>query len=232
MGGCIGIIGGMGPLASADLFGKITRMTDAARDSEHIHVILDSNTAIPDRSEAILRRGPDPLKELINSARRLEQAGADVLTIACNTAHYYYASIAQSVGCPILHMIKETAEEIARMGVSSIGLLATDGTLQTGLYSSILRQQGIRVLIPTAGGQKNVMALIYDGVKAGNWTYDTGAFQKELYRMAEDGAEMFILGCTELPLAFKLYNIRFNAIDPTDILARSSILAAGYKLRP
>lgn len=104
----VGIIGGMGPLATADLFEKITHLTKADADSKHIHVIIDSDTSIPDRTAAILGLGPDPTDELKAAAKRLENAGADILLMPCNTAHYFYPAIQASTKCPILHMLRLT----------------------------------------------------------------------------------------------------------------------------
>ena len=133
----VGIIGGMGPLATADLFEKITHLTKADADSKHIHVIIDSDTSIPDRTAAILGLGPDPTDELKAAAKRLENAGADILLMPCNTAHYFYPAIQASTKCPILHMLRLTAEEIKSRGHIKVALLATDGTVKTGIYAKL-----------------------------------------------------------------------------------------------
>ncbi|MFR5602049.1 MAG: aspartate/glutamate racemase family protein, partial [Lachnospiraceae bacterium] len=99
----IGIIGGMGPLATCDLFDKMTRMTAATTDQEHVHIIIDSNTCIPDRTQAILHGGPSPVPEIKKSAKRLENMGASLLIMPCNTAHYFYDEICQDLSLPLLH---------------------------------------------------------------------------------------------------------------------------------
>jgi aspartate racemase len=227
----LGIIGGMGPLATADLFHKIVLLTNAKSDREHIHILVDSNTKIPDRTEAILHGGEDPLPEIIGSARRLEQAGAQILMMACNTAHFYYQEIVNSVDIPILNMLEETAVAVKKQGISQVGLLATDATLQMQLYHKPLIRQKIDVITPSSEGQKCVMDLIYKGVKAGNFSLDIQPFLHMLQQMCQKGAEAFILGCTELPIAFERFSVPFPAIDPTDVLAKAAIVAAGYEVQ-
>lgn len=136
----IGIIGGMGPLATADLFRKIVMMTDAKCDQEHPRVLIDSNTNIPDRTAAILSGGENPLPQLACSARTLERAGADVLMMPCNTAHYFYDGVCAATKLPVLHMLRLTAEEIDRRRIKTVGLLATDGTIQTGIYERLFEE--------------------------------------------------------------------------------------------
>jgi len=135
----IGIIGGMGPLATADLFRKIICMTKAASDQEHIHIVIDNNTEIPDRTRAILYGGATPLPALARSALKLEVMGADLLLMACNTAHYFYDQMQPFIHVPMLHMPEETAFEVQRRGLTCVGLLATDGTCQTGICSRLHR---------------------------------------------------------------------------------------------
>ena len=135
----IGIIGGMGPMATVDLYRKIVDYTAASKDSEHIHVYIDSNTDIPDRTEAILHGGKDPVPEMVGSAIRLECMGADFLLIPCNTAHYFYDKICPMVHIPILNMLEETALEVKRQSIACVGLLATDGTIESGVYDQVLR---------------------------------------------------------------------------------------------
>lgn len=227
----IGIIGGMGPMATADLFRKITAMTNAVKDSEHIHVIIDSNGAIPDRTAAILGKGEDPRTVMTATIKRLEQAGADILLMPCNTAHFFYDDLQAATACPILHMLKLTAEEIKGRGLKNVCLLATDGTVQTGIYSKLFEQNGIGYMLPEPEEQKLVMDAIYNGVKAGNAAYDATALKAALAAMRARGAEAFVLGCTELPIAFADYRLDYPTVDPTTVLAKAAIVAAGYELK-
>ena len=225
----IGILGGMGPAATADLFQKIVRCTKASRDQEHPHVIIDSNTNIPDRTDALLHSGASPVAELQKSARRLVGAGAEIIAMPCNTAHGYYDEVCAAAGVPVLHMIRLTAASLAAMGIKCAGLLATDGTVQTGIYEKSFLGSGIRLITPDEAGQRAVMDLTYSGVKAGALSYDTSEFMRAAERLLERGAETLILGCTELPPAFEMYGLELPHVDPTEILARAAVSAAGYE---
>ncbi|HOG01347.1 MAG TPA: amino acid racemase [Clostridia bacterium] len=226
----VGIIGGMGPLATADLFAKIVRFTAAGNDREHIHTIIDSNTAIPDRTAAILGLGPSPVPELVKSAQLLENAGADLLVMPCNTAHFYYDDIRRATRLPLLHMLRLTAEEIKLRALKKVALLATDGTVKTGIYARLFEERGIPYVLPDEAGQSAVMDAIYAGVKAGRRDYDTSALRRALDESMERGAEAFVLGCTELPVAFAQYRLDYPVVDPTETLAKAAIREAGYLL--
>ena len=223
----IGIIGGMGPLATADLFKKIVLNTKAEKDQDHIRVVVDNNTNIPDRTKAILHRGQDPVPELTRSAKALEKMGADLLIMPCNTAHYFHGKVQESVDIPVLHMIEITCSALKNAGVKKAGLLATDGTVQSGIYQSVFETSGIELIMPDADGQKAVMDMIYSGVKASVWNYDTADVKKAMESLFENGAETLILGCTELPLAKEMYNLDYPSVDPTLELAKEAIKRAG-----
>ena len=226
----IGIIGGMGPLATADLFEKIIANTQAGCDQDHIRVAIDSNTNIPDRTAAILHGGKDPVREMVRSALALEGMGADLLIMPCNTAHYFYDRITPFLNIPLLNMLEETADEIKARGIATVGLLATDGTIQAGVYDKPLASRGIQVLKPSPQGQQQVMDVIYKGVKAGNYQLDISGFLQTLDDLFARGAQVVILGCTELPVAFQRFGIHRPNVDPTLVLARAAIREAGGAL--
>lgn len=226
----IGIIGGMGPAATADLFTKIIDSTRASCDQEHLHVIIDSNTNIPDRTAALLNGGTDPTAELRLSARRLESAGAQLLVMPCNTAHCFYDEICAAVDIPVLHMIRLTAQTLRSEGVRKAGLLATDGTVRTGIYARCFEGSGIELITPPPEDQAAVMSIIYDGVKAGRRSFDTARFRAAAQELLGRGAQTLILGCTELPPAFEMYGLHYPHTDPTLVLARGAVLAAGGEL--
>jgi len=226
----IGIIGGMGPLATVDLFRKIVENTAAETDQEHIHVIIDNNTGIPDRTGALLHGGQDPLPEMKKSAAMLEAQGADCLIMPCNTAHNYYEPIADAVSIPVLNMIDITCRAVRERGISRAGLMATTGTVKTGIYQRYSDKYGIELIQPDGSLQKDMMDLIYGGVKAGKEKYDCTVVLDGVGRMLRGGAETIILGCTELPVAYSMYHWDFPAVDPTYELARAAIVfAAGVE---
>lgn len=228
----IGIIGGMGPLATADLFQKIIRLTDANRDQDFPHIVVDCNTDIPDRTAAILSGGENPVPQLVRSAHTLEAGGADVLIMPCNTAHWFYEALCKETNLPVLHMLRLTAEHLDYEGVGTVGLLATDGTIQTGIYETLFADHGIKVIKPDVDGQRHVMSAIYDGVKAGNLdAIDVSALRHLLNAMIDQGVERFVLGCTELPIVFSECDLPYPVADPTQILAAAAVAFAGYPVK-
>ena len=229
--GVIGVLGGMGPLATVDLFEKIVLHTNARTDQEHPRVVIDSNTDIADRTEALLRGGADPTPELMKSAKRLASAGADFLVMPCNTAHGFYGAVAAAVEIPVLHMIELTRDALKARGVAAAGLLATDGTVETGIYQNCFAGSGVELLTPPPEDQAAVMDLVYNGVKAGNLNHGVPAFFRCCERLLARGAETLILGCTELPPVFERYRPGYDATDPTLELALAAIRRAGCKVK-
>lgn len=227
----IGIVGGMGPLATCDLMNKIINHTDASRDQEYIRICVDCNTNIPDRTGAILHGGADPLPEMVKSATRLQAMGADVLVMSCNTAHYFYEQICRFIDIPMLHMPLETAKYLAQQGVKKAAVLATDGTVQVGIYEKALKELGIEPVYPNAEDQKMVMSLIYDYVKAGKPITQRSEIKAMVKRLQAEGAETMILGCTELPIVFAQMDEPQPTVDPTEVLACAAVLAVGGKLK-
>ena len=229
MNKCIGIIGGMGPLATCDLMKKIITSMNVKTDQEYVRICVDCNTNIPDRTTAILHEGKTPLHEMVKSAVRLQGDGADVLTIACNTAHHYYDEIKQYVDIPILHMPQETANALKRENIQNAAILATDGTVQCGIYDRALNEAGIRPVYPNAQEQQLIMKLIYQCVKAGE---SYSVYIKDINAMVERlknaGAQALVLGCTELPIVFDELQLDIPCVDPTEILARAAIQFCRY----
>lgn len=223
----VGVIGGMGPLATVDLYRKIVEHTLADCDQAHVRTIIDSNTNIPDRTAALLSGGESPVRELQSSARLLERAGAQVLVMPCHTAHCFYGEVQAAVQVPVLNMIQLTVHELKRRGVARAGLLATDGAVQSGIYQRHFEGSGIELLLPDPEGQAALMDMIYSGVKAGRSDYDTQAVRTALDRLIDAGAQTLILGCTELPPAFEMYGLDYPNLDPTLTLALAAITASG-----
>ena len=224
----IGIIGGMGPMATADLFIKIIENTAAKTDQEHLHVLIDNNTDIPDRTACILAGNDAPLGPMVESAKRLVDQGADVLVIPCNTAHFFHDGVQAAVDVPVLNMPEISARYCAEKGYACVALLSTAGTVRAGIYEPYFEKTGIRLLHPTKVGIDNLMFLIYDEIKAGRTPHPERLYP-EIVALEEQGAQAFLLACTELPLVFKDGG-RVPFIDPTLLLARAAVAAAGGKL--
>ncbi len=224
----IGVLGGMGPEATIDLFHKIIKFTAVEKDQEHLRIIIDNNPKIPDRTAAILGKGEDPLPALQNTAKNLEKAGADFIIIPCNTAHYFLSSIKKSVQIPILNMIEETVKEVRHKipQVKKVGLLASMGIYKTGIYHQHLKKYNIEAIYPDDKSKDEVMKIIY-AVKAGNLSEKVkGKILKISQKLIDEGAEIIIAGCTEIPLILKGEDIPVPLIDPTKILAKAAVKKA------
>ncbi len=229
----VGILGGMGPMATAELFYKIVNNTDAHSDGEHLRVFMDNNPAIPDRTAAILRGGESPLPALYESLHKLISCGADCIIIPCNTSHHYLPQLQKESPVPILNMPEITAEESAkRFPGKKAGILATKGTLAVGIYQEVLKNAGVSYIIPDEEGENALMRVIYDGIKAGK---DGESYREDientLSAMKERGADFFILGCTELPIAVKELNLKIPYVDSLEELAKAAVKFCGAELK-
>ena len=220
----------MGPEATVDLFRMIVKNTKAGKDQEHIHVLIDCNTDIPDRTAAIIADGVSPVPELVASAKRLEAAGAQILCVPCNTAHHFLPEVAKEVGVPFTDMLEQTAQTIAARGMNRAMVLCTRGTKKAGIYTRRLASAGIEALYPDEAMQTEVDRMIYEGVKAGNRSLDVSEFRRMLKECREKLGVLPVLGCTELPLAVDYYGLEGEFINPSLILARAVIRAAGYEV--
>jgi aspartate racemase len=223
----IGILGGMGPEATIDLFYKIIKFTPAEKDQDHLRIIIDNNPKVPDRTAAILGKGEDPLPALQKSARNLEKAGVDFIIIPCNTAHYFLPSIQESVKIPILNMIEETAKETRKISpIQKVGLLASAGVYETKIYHQHFKKFNIEVISPEEKDKEKVMKIIY-AVKAGNLSEEV---KKNIISIAQKlidkGAEAIVTGCTEIPLILKEGDVTVPIIDSTQVLAKIAIQKA------
>ena len=229
----IGILGGMGPLATADLYRKIIERTRADRDSEHIRVYIDGNAAIPDRTAAILHGGEDPVPEMLSALRHLEACGADCIIMPCNTAHYFLPRLREQTALPILDMQRITAAVCReRFPGKTAAILATDGTVQSGLYDRALDAEGVRWIHPGESEQKSLMHLIYGVVKASRpMEPEKEHWDAILDTLRGQGADLFILGCTELPVLAGVLPSEGPFLDPTDELAKAAIRFCGYEVK-
>lgn len=221
----IGILGGMGPEATVDLFRRIIRATPAEKDQDHIRVIIDSNPKIPDRTAAIIDGGPSPLTEMTKTAKNLERAGADFIIVPCNTAHYYFEELKKSVGIPILNMVDLTAQTIRERfpNVKKAGVIGTTGAIMAGIYNRALEKNGVKVIYPPQGLQDKVMKAIYSNIKAGRILKGKEIIANVATRLIEEGAEMIICGCTEVSLVLKSEDISVPVVDPLQILAETAV---------
>lgn len=219
----------MGPLATVDLFEKIVLHTKADSDSDHIRILIENNPRIPDRTEAILNGGQSPVPFIVASAERLIEAGAALLLIPCITSHYFFDEIQKSCRVPIVNMLEETMTYLENNGVKKAFLFATTGTISTGVYNLYAKKHGVELIVPEGEDQRDVMGLIYDGVKKGDPNFDTARIQKLIDGICLDRDLPVVLGCTELPVAVKTYDLKGTFVDTTLILAKKAIEYAGYE---
>jgi len=256
----IALIGGAGPDAAIDLQIKLSRAMkkklNISFDQDHYRVIVDNNTDIPDRGEALLSNSSSPLLTYINSAKKLEEMGGDILIISCNTAHYYFDDIQKITSMKAMNMIKETASFVYNhhTKIKKVGLLSTSATIQKNLYHKVFDRYKVEVITPDSIHQNNIVQAIY-GIKAG--FIDNKQLLNDLHKIRlhdiyqyaskikfagalvspkdlllssikyfeQQGIEVVILGCTEIPLALnrKEYNGDCILIDPTEILANATV---------
>ena len=225
----IGILGGMGPEATIDLFSKIVKETRAKKDQDHLRILIDNNPKIPDRTLALQGKGPSSLPQLARSARALEKAGADFIVIPCVTAHNYHEALQKRLRIPVLHIVEETLKTInTRLkGVHRIGLIATTGTIETGLFQKFFYPADLELLIPTPRIQREwVMKAIYgkEGIKSiGPSEPSRHLIHKVSQELIRHGAEAIIAGCTEVPLVLRDGDLPVPVIDVLSVLAKAAI---------
>ena len=225
----VGILGGMGPAATADLYTKIIAATPASRDQDHIHIVIWADPTVPDRSDALLHGGEDPTPWLLHGATQLVAMGASFIAVPCNTAHAFFPSLAPAITVPFLHMMDEvaTAVELTHPSIERVGLLATTGTIASGLYQEWFAKHHIEVVVPNDGLQERVVMGAIHRVKAGEMGQETTEMLSEAaVYLVEHGAEALIAGCTELPLVFRDGDASVPIIDPTRVLAEAVVRRA------
>jgi len=232
----IGVLGGMGPEATAAFFELIIKNTRAAKDQDHVPVLIWNDPRIPPRTDAILNSGPSPLPRLREGAKRLAAAGADFLVVPCMTAHHFFSEIASSSPVPLVNLIEETLRYALKVHpkMKRAGLVASTGTIKSALFKKAFSKAGIKILAPPGPDQDLVMTAIFGpkGVKAGF----TSGYPRELiiavvHRLIERGAEAIIAGCTEIPLILRDDDIPVPLLEPMRIGAQACIEKAGYKVR-
>lgn len=233
----IGILGGMGPEATLDCFRKILRYTPASRDQEHLHIIIDSNPKVPDRTAAILGDGPTPVPALVEGAEALKRAGADFLIIPCVSAHFFLDELLQRIHIPVLSIFDAVAEAVAEEHpeIRRLGLMATTGTIQGGSFQRRLREAGMEILVCDQAHQRRVMEAIYDLKKSPpGRPYE--AIRADLLAAAEDliqaGAQGIVAGCTEIPLVLRPEDLTVPYFDALAVLAKAAVRRAGKEPLP
>lgn len=228
----LGVIGGLGPMATAYFLELVVKMTDVKTDQEHCPVTVLSRPAIPDRTAYIMRKSKEsPLPAIVEYAKELEAFGASCIAIPCITSHHFYDEFAGEVNIPVINIVAETAAYLKAHGIEKAGIMATTGTISTNLFQDALTKEGISFATPSKEGQQKVMHLIYDNVKAGR------PVEMELFREVSDGlrktgCQCIILGCTELSLIKRDFPLGSGYLDALEVLARCSVTCCEKPLKP
>ncbi|MCD0501946.1 aspartate/glutamate racemase family protein [Bordetella petrii] len=224
----LGVLGGMGPLAGAAFALRLAALTPAATDQQHIPTLLRNDPRIPDRSDARMRGGEDPLPHMVEGLRFLEAAGASIIAIPCNTAHLWYDQLAAATTLPILHIIDAVAQDLQRLGLQGgrIGLMGTPATLALGLYQARLQRHGFECIVPDAGEIERYCAAPIRAVKGNQVASALAPAVRGVQLLQARGADAVVLGCTELPLAIphdQRIGLGVPVTDSIDALARAAI---------
>ncbi len=226
----VGVLGGMGPESSAELLVKITRCTPVTIEQDHLRVLIDSNAKIPNRTHALLSGDSGPILEaLTETALNLERAGAELIGMPCNTAHAFLSQMRQAIRVPFVDMIEETASRAREVcgDKASIGLLATDGTLQTRLYHDALEKQGLVPMSPSGPGDQDSLMEALESVKLHGVSQRDGVILDHAIRhFAFEGAAALIAGCTEVSRVLARFPPKLPWLDPLEILAETLVRKA------
>lgn len=223
----IGILGGMGPEATCDFFANIIQLTPAEKDQNHLHIIIDNNPKIPDRTAFIMADGEDPLPYMVESGRKLEQAGVDFIVIPCISAHYFLDKLKNKLNTPILSVFDEVSKTIkSHDNIYRVGLLATDGTIAGGHFQQKLEEFGLKTIVPDNHLQPDVMKAIYfiKGDPEHKKRAQCQSWLKSVVNhLIKRGVSGIIAGCTEIPLALKAEDLDVPLFDPLKILAKAAV---------
>ncbi len=229
----VGVIGGLGPEATLDFFGKVLSHSNAKSDQQHLHLIIDNNPKTPNRNDAISGAGPSSGPALAAMAQNLEKAGADFIVMACNTAHAFEADIRMAIKTPFVSLIHEVVAEVRRKhhGVRRVGLLAAQGCIDSTIYHKAFHSAGIEIVTLDAPSQAEFMKLLYR-IKSGERGSDVrDAMGGLAERLARQSVTVLIAGCTEVPLVLDNTSCSVPLVDSTDVLAKRCVIYA-RKIEP
>jgi aspartate racemase len=221
----VGVIGGLGPEATLDFFGKVLIHSRAKKDQDHIHLIIENNPKTPNRNDAIAGKGISPGPALAGMAAALDRAGADFIVMACNTAHAFENAIRAATPKPFISLIDEVVDEVrgSYPDTRRVGLLAAQGCLDAGIYHTAFAKQSVEVLNPDEKSQASFMELLYR-IKSGERGADIRRAMQELgEELIAAGAEILIAGCTEVPLVLTSGENTKPLVDSTDVLAQRCV---------
>ncbi len=223
----LGVIGGLGPMATALFMQMVTEMTEAEVDQEHIEMLIHSCPQIPDRTSFILdHTKEDPKPEMIRIGRSLVMQGAELIAIPCITANYFYSELEEGICVPIINAIEETHTYLTARKIHSVGLMATSGTIESGLFQNAFASSECTLVLPSGERQQEVMHLIYKNVKA-NRPPQMELFKRVSNELRTNGAEVILLGCTELSVIRENHEIGSGYLDVMQVMAKCAVEFCG-----
>lgn len=224
----LGVIGGLGPLATAYYLQLLVDMGKAECDQDHMEVYMYSCPQIPDRTEYMLHpeTAESPLPKMLELFKKLEADQVKAVTMPCVTAHYFWEEIAEECNVPIIHIVKETVKYLKQRNIKNVGVMATDGTIQTKLFQNELEQEGMRAIIPDRCNQEKVMRVIYEQVKKGKPIDEQLVYEVKAH-LQENGAEVMLLACTELSIVKRDGKAGADVLDVLDVLASCAVQCCG-----
>jgi len=227
----IGVIGGVGPAATAEFLSRVVQWTQAATDQDHANLVVLQHSAIPDRTDFLLGHSEeDPGPVLAADARRLRDWGVEAIVVPCNTATAFMRAMSEAVSIPVIDIIDAAAEDAKARGWSSVGVLATEGTMASGAYARALDHHGVTAIAPSPEAQAAITTLIYRDIKAGR-PPERVLFDRGVEDVRRQGAEGVILGCTELSVAAATWQSDPLVLDALDSLAIRTVRLAGCAVR-
>lgn len=227
----LGVIGGLGPIATAHFLELVIRMTDAQTDQQHLDMIIYNTPSTPDRTAFLLGQSQQsPLPKMLQTGQALAQAGAAYIAVPCVTAHNFLPELEEQLGIPVIDGVRETAVYLQEQGITRAGILATSGTVASRLIHRELEDHGITPITPDKEGQQMVMDLIYRDIKAGK-APAMDLFFAVSRQLRQAGAQVIVLGCTELSLIKRDHSIGPGYLDVMEILAQRSIALCGKRLK-
>ncbi|MBR1628486.1 MAG: aspartate/glutamate racemase family protein [Lachnospiraceae bacterium] len=223
----LGVIGGLGPMATVHFMKLMIHMTEAQRDQQHIPMLVAQFPQVPDRTAFILDPTmPDPVPPMVRAGQFLARSGAAEIALPCITAHSFHKRMQDALSVPLINGVEETVRYLSGKGIAQVGLMATEGTVRTGLFEKALQEYDIQCICPDETHQQYVTDLIYSDVKAGKEP-DIDKLAMARDHLLHRGAEVILLGCTELSVIDKSYIDRSIYLDVLEVLSRCCVQRFG-----
>lgn len=228
----LGVIGGMGPLATQLFYGMIIEKTEAHCDHDHLDMVIINHASMPDRTASILSGETEEIcANLIKDANILAQAGASYIAVPCNTSHYFLNLLRDELALPYISMPEVAAEKVSHLHPGArVGVLGTDGTIRMGLYHDALAANGLMPITVSDESRRLIMSIIYDDIKAGREPNMT-AFRTVEHELLQAEVDCVVLACTELSCLKRIAGLTDFYIDAMEALAEKAIVLCGKELK-